>query len=276
MERWLTHPPEKVWRALTEPAHFNQWYPIAVEMDLRIGGMIRALAEDGEEPGPDAVITELDPPHVFAFREGDDLLQWELKPDGDGCLLIFTHTFDDRPASASYAAGWHDCLDAMEMVLDGKPVDVASDSIAMHEEYVAAFGLDEGTAEVTPDGGRVRFERQLRQPVETVWAALNGSVVAGTAAPAIGGPPPHAALAETVRAGTITAVDAPSLLEYDWLGDDGQGGRVRWELSQGPGGARLVLTQTGPAELADDRSGALASWQTHIERLAKRLRAATA
>src|SRR3712207_7693038 len=49
----------------------------------------------------DGVITELEPPRVFAYSWGDDLLRWELRPAGDGCLLILTHTFDDRAGAAS-------------------------------------------------------------------------------------------------------------------------------------------------------------------------------
>src|SRR6266508_6752873 len=41
MERRLAHPPEKVWRALTDPAHLNQWYPFqATALELRVGGRI--------------------------------------------------------------------------------------------------------------------------------------------------------------------------------------------------------------------------------------------
>ena len=42
-----------------------------------------------------------------------------------------------------------------------------------HEAYVEAFGLDQGAAEATAAGWRVRFDRQLMQrPVDLVWAAL--------------------------------------------------------------------------------------------------------
>jgi uncharacterized protein YndB with AHSA1/START domain len=108
IERRLAHPVERVWRAIIEPAQLSQWYPFTVtEMDLRVGG--RILFDDGEGMTMEATIVELDAQRVFAFsehappemtRESDDLVHIELRPDGDGCLLIFTHTFDDRPAAA--------------------------------------------------------------------------------------------------------------------------------------------------------------------------------
>ena len=113
MERRLAHPPEKVWRALTEPAHLSRWYPFqVVELEPRVGGKISFVSSvTGQETTVEGPITEFDPPRVFAFRqdagavldrEGDNLLRFELHPDGDGCLLVFTHAFHDRP----YAAAW--------------------------------------------------------------------------------------------------------------------------------------------------------------------------
>lgn len=214
IERRLQHPPERVWRALTEPAELSRWYPFAVtELQLCVGG--------------------------------------------DGCLLIFTHTFDDRPAAASYASGWSGCLDVLEMVLDGRPVEWPSGMVERHEAYVEAFGLSEGTAESTPDGWRVRFERQLMaQPVDTVWGALNAGE---RAAPMIGGAVPPAFTTGEVTPGAVTEVAAPALLEYEWCSAGRRGGRVRWELSDGPGGARIVVTQTGGSELAGEQPVALSA-----------------
>lgn len=287
MERRLTHPPEKVWRALTEPDQLSQWYPFrAARIELRVGGGISF--DDGQGTTFDATITELDAPRVFAFsvadpdvpggRERDNRLRFELRPDGNGCRLLFTHVFDDRPAAASYAAGWHACLDALDAVVDGRPVEMANVWVERHEAYIKAFGLDLGSAEDAPDGWRVRFERQLMRPsVDQVWATLNASGAADPAggAPAAGGPVPQAFTSAKVPAGAVTAVEAPTLLEYDWLAEGRAAGRVRWELADGPGGARVVLTQTGPSQLTEERSTALAAWQAHIELLAKRLRQAT-
>jgi hypothetical protein len=64
-------------------------------------------------------------------------------------------------------------------------------------------------------------------------------------------------------------VEAPKLLEYEWV----PGGRVRFELAGGAGGAVITLIQTGPAEAADRRADFLAGWQVYLERLAIRVNA---
>jgi uncharacterized protein YndB with AHSA1/START domain len=277
MERRLAHPPEKVWRALTEPAHLNQWYPFpATALELRVGG--RIAFDGGGGATVEGKVTELDPPRVLAFtqdpgavlpREVDNHLRFELRPDGDGCLLIFTHTFNDRPHAAANAAGWDACFDALELVVDGKPAPAPASFVERHEAYVEAFDLDQGSAESTQDGWLVRFERQLmQQPVDKVWATLDA------AGAVVGGPPPPASTSAEVPSGTVTAVEAPRLLEYEWRAADRPAGRVRWELAEAPAGARILLTQTGPGGLADQRSVALAAWRSHLARLAKRLRQA--
>lgn len=289
-ERRLSHPPKKVWIALTEPSHLGEWFPADMEMDLRVGGKIRFVFRDGEGPASDGVITQLDPPRIFAYSWGNDLFRWELEPDGDGCLLTLTNTLDDRPAAASYAAGWQICIDALEMVLDGAAVEVRGDWVELHERFVKAFGLDEGVVETTPDGWRVRFERQLTQPVDRVWSVLTSAGQKdqatgqgeATGGPAVGDPligsiagglVPDGFAGSGITAGSVTATEPPELLEYAWSISDCPMGRIRWELSSGNGGARLVVSQTGAGSGAqpDCRQAAFAAWKAHIERLAERL-----
>jgi uncharacterized protein YndB with AHSA1/START domain len=263
IERRLKHSPQRVWRAVTEPDELSRWYPFpALAVEPRVGGRIRF--DVGPAGMIDAVVTEHEPPRVFAFRvpagditpggrEGDNVIQIELQPEpGDGCLLIFTQTFVDLPAAASYAAGWQTCLDALAAVLEGRPVEPVPVSVELYERYVEKFGLDRGSVEETPDGWRVRFERQLMyQPVDKVRAALRREAPA-QAGDALGGADEHT-------------------LEYDWEHQGRPAGKVRWELSEGPGGARVVLTQTGPAELAGEQAAALAAWRDRIKLLVSRL-----
>jgi uncharacterized protein YndB with AHSA1/START domain len=270
LERRLAHPIKKVWRAVTTPEEMVHWFPAALEYDQRVGAPITFSFPHEAAESSNGQVVELDPPHVFAFLWDEELMRIELTPDGpNACFLVFTHIFDDRPGAASFATGWSVCLDALRMVLDGAPVQVSGGWDGMHDQhetFIAEFGLNVGTSEETPEGWRVRFERQLTRPVVEVWAMLTAS---STGAPAIGGPVPRAFAARDTPAGAITALDAPTLLEYDWQFEGRSAGRVRWELSDGPGGAaRLVLTQTGPSKLADERAKALMSWQAHIEQLA--------
>jgi len=41
---------------------------------------------------------------VPAHTWGEDELRWELRPHEDGCVLVLTHTFDDRFKAARDAA----------------------------------------------------------------------------------------------------------------------------------------------------------------------------
>jgi uncharacterized protein YndB with AHSA1/START domain len=120
-ERLLRHPPERVWRALTEPGELSAWHPTPFEVEPAAdGGVVRYLPEGDVPDMPDGALSEYDPPRVLAYAWGDDHLRWELRPHDDGCLLVLTHTFDDRFKAARDAAGWHLCLDALSSSLDGE------------------------------------------------------------------------------------------------------------------------------------------------------------
>jgi uncharacterized protein YndB with AHSA1/START domain len=277
MERRLAHPARKVWEAITDPVHLDAWFPSSVELpELTLGGKMRFVFDGGEGPTLDGSIVELEPPWVFGFSWGDDLLRIELRPDGDDCVLVFTHTFADTPGAASFAAGWDACLTALATSLQGEPTSPA-DRGAMdqrHEAFVETFGLAEGAVETTDDDSRwrVRFERQLVRPAETVWAALLGGNA--EAAPAVGDPvPPGFTLPGSPAADyRVTEVDPPTTLAFGWRYQGEVVGEVRWLLTTGTGqGARLVLAQTGPAELAEARQVALVAWRTRIEQLAHSL-----
>jgi uncharacterized protein YndB with AHSA1/START domain len=136
-ERQLAHPVEKVWKALTEPGQLIRWFPCSVNLDLRPGGKISFVFLDHNVDVPEGVevpdlseplggtVTELDPPRLFAYTWGDDLLRWELRPDERGCLLVFTHAFGtpngaiNQTIAARTAAGWHLCLDTLDFTLAG-------------------------------------------------------------------------------------------------------------------------------------------------------------
>ncbi|WP_422769263.1 SRPBCC family protein [Plantactinospora sp. WMMC1484] len=284
IERHLAHPPEKVWPAVTEPEHLREWFPAEVRLEPRVDGRITFSFGSGPDAPPESVgrISAYDPPRLIAFSWEDELFRIELHPDGPGCRLLFSHVFDDRAGAASFASGWRICLDVLEGLLDGRPFEGPQrPSGRLHESYVELFGLADGTAEATPEGWRVRFERQLTRPAEAVWAALAGP--ATDRADTLGTAPPPGFTTGEFPAGPVTALDAPTLLEYAWqppgtaTGPDGStGGRIRWELVSGTGhGARLVLEQTGPAGATAEaeQATALATWRERIEPLARRLAA---
>src|SRR3712207_4777271 len=89
LERRLAHPIERVWRAVTDPAELEQWFVAPVPWTPAPGETFESFGQSG-------AITELEPPRVVAWSWGDERFRIELWPDGDGCLLTFTHAFGDR------------------------------------------------------------------------------------------------------------------------------------------------------------------------------------
>jgi uncharacterized protein YndB with AHSA1/START domain len=276
-ERLLPHPTEKVWAAVTEPEQMRHWFPASVETDLVIGAPMRFRFEgdDDATPGPmkDGEILELDRPKVYAFRWNEDVLRFELLPQDEGCLLVFTHALAGgalgRLAAGRNAAGWDTCLDGLDASLAARETPAAGEfaeaSTAMIERieaYVGKFGLDEGA--VTEDGDEyvVRFARDLIwKPIADVWALLTEGQD-----PQVGQPAPLRFTNGYVEAGAVVAVETPGVLEYTWLHDGATAGLVRFVLVQDPAlGNRVELTQTIPFALADRRAEALAAWHTHLE-----------
>lgn len=268
-ERRFDHPPEKVWQAITDPAELARWFPARVETELRVGAPMRFVFEDGPvDQTPAGEILELEPPRVFTYRWGEDVLRWQIVPDGAGCVLLFSHALSEAQggaaAAARNAAGWDECLAMLTARFDQGLPSRQAPMLRRIEAYVERFGLGRGELLDGPDGTVVRFERDLVwNPPERAW-----SVLTGRAAPAAGQAPPRPATIDEVVAGPVTTASAPSVLEYEWLRGGEPAGRVRWEITADQhAGTRLVLTQTVPASLPEVPDAVRPAWQARVERL---------
>lgn len=116
-ERRIDHPIESVWQALTDPERLSHWFPTTVEVDLRVGGAMSFSFPDGGMPDMTGEVTELDPPRLFAFLWGDEMLRFELEPAEGGCRLRLTHLITNEDEAARNAAGWQVCLGSLERLL---------------------------------------------------------------------------------------------------------------------------------------------------------------
>lgn len=144
--RRLDHPVERVWRAVTEPAELEQWFVASVPWKPEAGEVFEAMGERGE-------ITRLEPLRVIEWTWGGELTRFELFPAGDGCVLEFTHVFDDRALGAQHATGWEAYLNRLDAHLAGGFLseEAAHEGApAVHERYAERFGLD-------PEVGRRMF-----------------------------------------------------------------------------------------------------------------------
>ncbi|WP_280196235.1 SRPBCC domain-containing protein, partial [Nocardia farcinica] len=128
MERWFAHPPEKVWRAISDPREMAAWFPAAVDTEVRPGATMRftfADAPDTTDATSEGEVLEVDPPKVYMFRWNRDVLRFELVPDGAGTLLVFTHVLGGGAAGRRGAArapvGRDPCLGALAAAQDRPP-----------------------------------------------------------------------------------------------------------------------------------------------------------
>jgi uncharacterized protein YndB with AHSA1/START domain len=142
--RRLAHPREKVWRAVTEPAHLAAWYPQEIVGERRAGAPLRFVSSAGD--GFDGQMLVFDPPEVMEFTWGPDRLRIELQADGAGTLLTLTDTFDELGKAARDAAGWHECLDHLAGEIDGTPPRPWGERWGeVHPRYLAHLGPDAAT-----------------------------------------------------------------------------------------------------------------------------------
>jgi len=158
-ERTLDHPPERVWAALTEPVDQRSWHPTPFELEPAVGGRVTYLPGGDVPEMPAGEVTEYDPPRVLAHTWDEDVLRWEVRPAGDGAVLVLTHTFDDRFKAARDAAGWHLCLDALAAALDGSgaPDDGDGDGLPggwsdLNAAYEERFEIPHERATPRPEG----------------------------------------------------------------------------------------------------------------------------
>ena len=136
-ERRLEHSVERVWRAVTEPVELERWFVVVVPWTPELGEVFDFGGESGR-------ITELDAPRVLAWAWADELYRFELRPERDGCVLVFTHVFGERVASAAqHAAGWEAYLNRLDAHLAGgflSEEDAHDDAPALEARYVERFG----------------------------------------------------------------------------------------------------------------------------------------
>jgi uncharacterized protein YndB with AHSA1/START domain len=147
--RDLRHSPEKVWVALTDPAHLREWAPYDASRDLGGLGDVTLTMIDGDtsEELP-ASVTRAEPPTLLEYTLGTDLLRWELAANGAGTRLTLRHTVQDREWVPKVAAGWHICLVVAEHLLDGEPIGPIRGAEAqrfgwqeLHDAYAETLGI---------------------------------------------------------------------------------------------------------------------------------------
>ena len=154
-ERWrlrftrrLAHPPERVWRSLTEPGRLAASFPGRLIGDLTIvGAPLRFEHEAGAYEPFDGEVLACVPPQLLEFRWGPDTIRFEVAPAGEGSTLTLIDTFAQLGKAARDGAGWHVCLERLEQALGGDtaPVAVAARRRQVDPDYIDRFGPEGST-----------------------------------------------------------------------------------------------------------------------------------
>jgi uncharacterized protein YndB with AHSA1/START domain len=156
--RQLAHPPDKVWRALTEPEHLAAWFPHRIVGEWRVGAPLQFVSDFGNFEGE---VLACEPPRLLEFRWGTDTIRLEVAPDARGSLLTLVDTIEELGKAARDAAGWHECLDSLEADLAGtSPTWQPGERWqAVHPSYVESFGPEAATIG-PPEGALERARAQ--------------------------------------------------------------------------------------------------------------------
>jgi len=148
--RELRHSPEKVWRALTDPASLREWAPFDADGNLGTTGSTVKLTAVGAPTlqVSETRVTRAEAPKLLEYNWGSQDLRWELEASSGGTRLTLWHNIDRRFISMG-AAGWHICLDVLDRLVGGSPIGRCVAGAAMkvgwprlNAEYAAQFGVE--------------------------------------------------------------------------------------------------------------------------------------
>jgi uncharacterized protein YndB with AHSA1/START domain len=149
--RELRHSPDRVWQALTDPAHLREWAPFDADGSLNTVGTKVKLTTVGA-PAPrvtETTVTRADAPEALEYNWGGFDMRWKLEAVGGGTRLTLWTNIGHR-FIAMGAAGWHICFDVLDHLLSGTPLGRMVGPEAMkfggwqrlHLEYAKQFGVE--------------------------------------------------------------------------------------------------------------------------------------
>ncbi len=126
--RWLGHPVEVVWEAITEPRAISKWFMAEVRREPGVGGRLEMEHPNGVHAT--GRVLEWRPPSAYEYewnlppspgQPGGErsIVRWELSPSGAGTLLIMTHRRLSRPTAEIFVRGMRVLLDRLAAQLDG-------------------------------------------------------------------------------------------------------------------------------------------------------------
>jgi uncharacterized protein YndB with AHSA1/START domain len=119
--RELRHSPDKIWKALTDPAQLREWAPFEADRSLATTGTTVKLTTVGAPMVSETKVMRAEPNKILEYNWGGGDVRWELEPRGNGTRLTLWANIDRRYIAMG-AAGWHICIDVMDHLLSGDPI----------------------------------------------------------------------------------------------------------------------------------------------------------
>jgi uncharacterized protein YndB with AHSA1/START domain len=121
VERAFAHPPEKLWRALTQPHLIEAWL-MKSDFLAEAGHRFKFSADWG---AVDCEVTEVEPQRTLAYTWAayglESVVTWTLEPSGKGTLLRMEQSGfrpDQEQAYQGAQYGWQKFFNALEQVLE--------------------------------------------------------------------------------------------------------------------------------------------------------------
>ena len=148
--RELRHSPEKVWQAITDPAHLREWAPFDADGNLGTAGNTVKLTTVAAPAVrvTETTVTRAEEPALLEYKWGDFDMRWELEDMGGGTRLTLWTNIGQR-FIAMGAAGWQICFDVLDRMLSGSPIGRIVGPEAMkfgwqrlNAEYAKQFGVE--------------------------------------------------------------------------------------------------------------------------------------
>lgn len=126
LDKFLPHPPARVWRALTDPELHARWWA-AGDVKAQVGH--RFTLDMGTFGQQVCEVTQVEAERLlrYTFGEGvlDTVITWTLVPEGTGTRLFLEHAGFDLHSPMGATAlkgmgqGWPDVLNRLEATLAG-------------------------------------------------------------------------------------------------------------------------------------------------------------
>ena len=119
-ERRYPATPAEVWSAITEPERVGRWLAPTTLL-----GNGRYRLDFGDDHVTTGEVETCDPPHALVVSwdfagEPASRVSVEVRPEGDGSVLVLDHTRLPQDQGAGFGAGWEAHLATLEAQLSGE------------------------------------------------------------------------------------------------------------------------------------------------------------